>query len=69
MTTVPTIKHAYEQDQGDLYAERGEGVHTSNLTEAAGFVLSLPETRGSRPGGVVRSCGAAVTVSSIWCYA
>lgn len=39
-THLPTMKHAAEEDQRALYAERRRGMLSSNLTEAGGFVRS-----------------------------
>jgi choline dehydrogenase len=42
-TTVPTMKHAADKDQRLLYADRRRGMLSSNLTEAGGFVRTLPD--------------------------
>lgn len=39
-TTTPTMRHAADEEQRALYADRRRGMLSSNLTEAGGFVRS-----------------------------
>ena len=42
-TTVPTMKHAADEDQRAAYANGRRGMLSSNLTDAGGFARSRPE--------------------------
>ena len=41
-TSVPTMQHAADEDQRDLYAQHRRGMLSSNMTEAGGFVRTRP---------------------------